>query len=506
MERETKKQMSFGIVLSYMIIIAQFATGLLYTPIVLKTLGQSQYGIYSLCTSFMGYLTIMNSGANAAYIRFYVQTKEKNPKKIPGLNGVFLKIFTSLAFLALIGGLLIGMFSPQIFGSKISSSEYEIVRLCFTYLAINSSVQVLNCVFGALTIANEKFIFGKTVNLVVSIMNPLITTPFLLAGFSCVVIIQIHLITMLCTLGFNALYCFFRLKIKFSLKDNDKILLKNIAQFAGFIVLQSIMDQVNWQIDKFILARLQGTSEISIYSVGSTFNKYYITFAGALSGVFIAQVNKLQVNGQLDKTNELFVRSSRLFSYFIWLFMSAYMVFGHEFVIRWAGIEYDISYAVGWLLMLPVTASLTMGLAQDIARAMNKHQLQIVINFVICIINGLVSIPLAMKWGAVGSAAGTFAAEICMCIIVEPIYYKRVLGLDIKNLIVEIGKIFRGLIIPIVFGLLLNYIHVLRPNYSVIAFWGIIYITVYGVSMWIFAMDDYEKQFVKKILLKVMKR
>ena len=89
MERETKKQMSFGIVLSYMIIIAQFATGLLYTPIVLKTLGQSQYGIYSLCTSFMGYLTIMNSGANAAYIRFYVQTKEKNPKKIPGLNGVF---------------------------------------------------------------------------------------------------------------------------------------------------------------------------------------------------------------------------------------------------------------------------------------------------------------------------------------------------------------------------------------------------------------------------------
>ena len=186
--------------------------------------------------------------------------------------------------------------------------------------------------------------------------------------------------------------------------------------------------------------------------------------------------------------------------------MSAYMVFGHEFVIRWAGIEYDISYAVGWLLMLPVTASLTMGLAQDIARAMNKHQLQIVINFVICIINGLVSIPLAMKWGAVGSAAGTFAAEICMCIIVEPIYYKKVLGLDIKNLIVEIGKIFRGLIIPIVFGLLLNYIHVLRPNYSVIAFWGIIYITVYGVSMWIFAMDDYEKQFVKKILLKVMKR
>ena len=72
MEKETKKQMSAGVVLSYLVILIQFLTGLVYTPIVLRSLGQSQYGVYSLCASFMGYLTIMNSGANAAYIRFYV--------------------------------------------------------------------------------------------------------------------------------------------------------------------------------------------------------------------------------------------------------------------------------------------------------------------------------------------------------------------------------------------------------------------------------------------------
>ena len=96
MENEVKRQMSLGVILSYAVIIAQFATGLLYTPIVLKTLGQSQYGVYSLCTSFIGYLTLMNSGANAAYIRFYVQTKVNEPKKISSLNGTFLKIFVVL--------------------------------------------------------------------------------------------------------------------------------------------------------------------------------------------------------------------------------------------------------------------------------------------------------------------------------------------------------------------------------------------------------------------------
>ena len=56
---ESKKQISAGIVISYLVIIAQFLAGILYTPIVLKTLGQNQYGIYSLCTSFMGYFTMM---------------------------------------------------------------------------------------------------------------------------------------------------------------------------------------------------------------------------------------------------------------------------------------------------------------------------------------------------------------------------------------------------------------------------------------------------------------
>lgn len=503
MEKETKKQMSLGIVLSYMVIIVQFVTGLVYTPIVLKSLGQSQYGIYSLCTSFMGYLTIMNSGANAAYIRYYVQTKVKNPERIPGLNGIFLKIFAVLAAIALAGGLLIGMFSPQVFGDKISTMEYAIVRNCFTFLAINSAVQVINCVFSSLIIANERFIFGKTINLVVSVLNPVLTTPLLLAGFNCVVIVQVHLFTMIGTLVFNALYCFLKLKTKFSLKYKDKLLLQNIAQFAGFIVLQSIMDQVNWQIDKFILARIQGTSEISVYSVGATFNKYYITFSSALSGVFIAQVNRLQASEKRNKTNELFVQSSRIFAYFIWLFMSAYMIFGHAFVIRWAGPEYDISYTVGWLLMLPVTASLTMGLAQDIARAMNKHQLQIVINFVICIINGIVSVPLAMKWGALGSAIGTFFAEICMCIIVEPIYYRKILDLNIKELVVDVCKIFRGLIIPIVFGLIIQITNVLQPSYVTIALWGMLYIIVYVVSMWCFAMNHYEKNYIKRILRRI---
>ncbi len=506
MDSKTQKQISVGAVLSYMVIIVQLVSGLVYTPIVLNTLGKSQYGIYSLCTSFMGYLTIMNGGANAAYIRFYVQTKVKDPDRISSLNGVFLKIFSILALIALAGGWLIGAYSPAIFGSKISPAEYDTVRRCFDVLAVNAAVQIMNCIFSSLVIANERFIFSKTVNILVAILNPVLTAPFLFAGYSCVVIIVIHLITMTLTLLINILYSFHFLKVRFVMKDGDPALLRDIAQFAGFIVLQSIMDQVNWQIDKFILARTHGTDEISLYSVGSTFNKYYITFSTALSNVFIAQVNKLQASGNKQKLNQLFIRSSRIFAYLIWLVMSAYIIFGEQFVICWAGKEYAASYAIGLMLMLPVTASLTMGLAQDIARAMNKHQLQIVINFGICIINMIVSIPLAIRWGAVGSAFGTFAAEICMCLIFEPLYYKKVLGLDIKELFFQICRILPGLIAPVICGVLLVYFDMLRASYLSIAAFGALYVVIYGVSMWMLAFDDIEKALAKGFIMKFIPR
>lgn len=504
MEKEVKKQMSTGVLLSYLVIFVQVFSGLLYTPIVLRTLGQGQYGIYSLSTSFMGYLTIMNSGVNAAYIRFYVQTKVKDPKKIPGLNEMFLKIFMVLSFIALIGGWSVGSFSPQIFGNKISASEYELMKQCFRFLAINSSIQVLNCVFSSIIIANERFIFAKTILLITAIANPVIATPFLLKGHNCVIIIIVHVIMSVVTLIINAIFCIQVFHTKFSLKEKDVALIKDIALFSGFIVIQSIMDQLNWQIDKFILARTQGTSEISVYSVGATFNNYYMTFSTALSSVFIAQINKLQAKKEKLKLNALFIRSSRLFSYFVWLFISVFAIFGHEFVVVWAGPNYKKSYFIGMLLMLPITLSMTMGLGQDIARAMNKHQLQIVINIFVCILNVIVSIPLAISWGAIGSALGTFIAEIFICCIIEPIYYGKVLGLNMKEFFYQINKIMPGMIIPILFGIIVKHFGILQPDYGRIVGVGMVYTMVYALSMWFFALNEFEKNTIKKMVLKIV--
>ena len=64
-------QKKAGVVLSYASQAVQIISGLIYTPIMLRILGQSEYGLYQLVYSVVSYLGLLSMGFNASYMRFY---------------------------------------------------------------------------------------------------------------------------------------------------------------------------------------------------------------------------------------------------------------------------------------------------------------------------------------------------------------------------------------------------------------------------------------------------
>ena len=88
-------QLKVGAMLSYATQGIHILTGLLYTPVMLKLVGQSEYGLYQLVTSVVSYLSLLSLGFNAAYMRFYSRYKvEKNEQGLARINGMFLSFFS----------------------------------------------------------------------------------------------------------------------------------------------------------------------------------------------------------------------------------------------------------------------------------------------------------------------------------------------------------------------------------------------------------------------------
>ena len=84
-----KSQIKMGAILSYAIIVVNMLVGILYTPILTAKLGQSEYGLYSLVTSVISYLTILDFGFGNAIIIYttkYRVSKQKEKEESHSSN------------------------------------------------------------------------------------------------------------------------------------------------------------------------------------------------------------------------------------------------------------------------------------------------------------------------------------------------------------------------------------------------------------------------------------
>ena len=63
-------ELKIGAMLSYVNLIASLVIGFLISPFIIKQLGPSEYGVYNLVASLIGYVSILDFGMHNAVIRY----------------------------------------------------------------------------------------------------------------------------------------------------------------------------------------------------------------------------------------------------------------------------------------------------------------------------------------------------------------------------------------------------------------------------------------------------
>ena len=100
-----KNQLKIGAILSYVNILAGLIVGLGYTPIMIRLLGQSEFGLYSLIGSLVAYLSVLDMGLGNTIVRYVSRNRAVGDKKSESeLNGLFLAIYSVIGLITLIVG------------------------------------------------------------------------------------------------------------------------------------------------------------------------------------------------------------------------------------------------------------------------------------------------------------------------------------------------------------------------------------------------------------------
>ena len=131
-------QLKAGAILNYVILGLNAIVGLAYTPYMLRMLGQSEYGLYSLAASIIAYLSILDLGFGNAVIRYTAKFRaEGKTEDQYSMFGLFTILYTVIGLIAFFGGLILYFNIENIFGTTLTPNEIEMSQTIVLLMVFN---------------------------------------------------------------------------------------------------------------------------------------------------------------------------------------------------------------------------------------------------------------------------------------------------------------------------------------------------------------------------------
>ena len=502
-----RNQLKMGAILSYINILAGLIVGLGYTPVMIRLLGQSEFGLYSLIGSLVAYLSVLDMGLGNTIVRYVSRNRAIGDKRSESeLNGLFLAIYSVIGLITLIVGSILYFNVDNMFGATLSADQIERAKVMMILLIFNIAISFPLSVFASLMQAYERFIFLRIFNIISVLLKPIIALPFLFMGYGAVTLVVPATIVNIACLLTNVYYCFKYLDIHFSKGHFEKAFLYEISGYAFFIFLNAIMDRIYYGTGQFILGIVSGTIQVAIYAIAMQFMNMYMQFSCAISGVLLPKVTMMVANGATKiELTKLMIKIGRLQYIVIGYILVMFFLVGKEFIYLWAGENYLSAYEMILIIMVAALIPLIQNAGISILQAMNLNRYRMTVYTIVAVINIFTSIVLAKMYGGLGCAISTAVAFlISMGLIMNRYYHKRI-GIDIplfwKNITHMMPSAFILIILVEIFQMNIS----LEYSWLYFAIKVVIYTLIYMLLMYFIGMNNYEKNLCRSAICKVLR-
>lgn len=504
-----KNQKKAGIIISYLNIALNMFIGVFFTPFLIKSLGDAEYGVYRVVQSFAGQLSVMTFGMSALVTRniVYYDTQHKQKEKENFLAmalGISLILFVIAIFIG------IGMYQTAgyIFKNSFSQEELIIAKRLIFLLVINIAITILNDCFAGFLTGHEKFFVSnsvKTLRLVLRIVTLVI---LLKAGFKSMAIVGTDVMLSFGILIFDMVYGIVILKEKIKFHYFDKVMFKSSMLFSAAILLQAIVNQINQNMDSMILGVMTDAKTVAVYSIALVIYTTYNSITSTVAGVFLPQATRMVAQDATnDELTDMVAYTGRYQLMLAGAVLSGFILFGHDFISLWVGDTYLPAYKISLILLLPVTIPLIQSVCNTILDAKMKRMSRSIVLVLMAVINVIASVIFIKKFGYIGAAYGTSLSTIIGHIIIMNIYYHKSMKLNILRMF---KNIFHK-ILPCIIAITVVLIPLKSVNISSSIFLNfcvkiVVFIIVYSAAIYIFAMNKSEKSMIQGILGKILKR
>ena len=494
------KSRNYGVILSYVNTILNMICGFFLSSFFVKMLGDTEYGLYQMITSFVSYLVLLEFGTGTAMTRNISKCRATNCKKeeiqknistVWTITIVLLIIIflASVVFYCNIGKIYYKLTMQQLIYSK-RILVFEVVYLMISFLA--------NTLTG-IVLGFEKYKVGPIISLIKLLTRTILLVTIITFVRYSIVIAIVDMIISLGVTIYLFVFCTTKLKVSFSIRWFEKTIFQETLPLCVAMFIQTLVNQANSSVDQFVIGIKLTPEQVSYYSIGLFFYNAFSSLTSIPISLYGPQIVK-DVTQKIDEKLLIdhLVAPSRLITIIGSTVLCGFFVVGRQFILIFYGENYLIAWYVSLIIMIPMLINMSNGILINVLDALNKRMARSYVLFFTTIGNIILTVVWIDTWGVIGACVATAVCTIVGQITLMNIYYAKKIKIKVIYLY---KRTFEGIVVPQLFSTTISFVLGRTIKNNNVSFWlsGVCYTLMFTILFLKFGMRENEEKFIYNI-------
>lgn len=431
MALSSRTQIKYGALISYGALGINILAALLYTPWIVREIGQANYGLFSLATSLIS-LFLVDFGISAALARFLTKYRAENRiEDAKNVLGATYSLYIGIDIIILVA-LAIVYFNLDGIYRKLTPEELSTFKILFLIVGVFNLISFPAITLDGILNSYEKFIQIKICDLARKLLSIIFVVLALWLHLGIVAVVASNVIAGLITIIIKLFIIRATIPIKPSFRNLGKGIYKSILSFSVWMTIISFAQKFVYNIAPTILGIVAGAISISIYAPASSLGSYYFAIAAAINGLFLPHVSRKVAEDKVDDIQLLMEKMGRFQMILLsWIFV-CFVCIGRQFMVLWMGSQFELSYYCTILVFMPAMFEYAQQIGGTLIIAQNKVKYQAIGFSIISIVTICLSFVLGRYWGAIGVCISICLAGFANVCLQSWIFSAK-LGLDMSR-------------------------------------------------------------------------
>lgn len=470
----------------------------------ISKIGKADYGLYILVSSFLAYFTV-DYGLWQAVNKMVTESHtagdiQREKKVINNATSLYLTIDLLIAIV-----LFIVYFSLDTIYQNLTLQELATFKKLYV---ISSTFAILCFPFAFLKgvfMAREFFVQTNIFALLkkVCVIVGMVIMLYLGYGVISLVVVYGFMNFSLCVSEYVYLW---KKGYRIRPEKFNKLILKALFSTSIWLFLLVVGEMFINNISPSVLAACSNTTEIAIFAIGLTLYQYLYSFSSALHGFFLPKVVRYRQNEDNASIIRLSTSVSALQMLVVGCGITGIVCIGNDFIHLWVGPDFSQSYIVAFLLSIPCIVMLCQPIESTDLLASDKVHYQALMWLGTAAISLPVSILLAPKFGAIGSAIAISIGSIIFRCIGNNVVYKYVLHRRRKPFLILLLKFIVACAIVITLMEVISPLLFSNLTWFSLILKAIILVVLYIAATLLFAIPgDVKSRYIYPLITKILR-